>query len=331
MTPLAPLLDSLAAPAAVYVLVGAEALLVREAEGALVAAVANGPTAAFNHAAFTAGEDGALNFRDVASSAPMMAARRLVVIRQMQDANVALLDAILAYASDPVPSTVLALVGEKMPRAVGGVDRGVRIVNAVKRTGVVLKLDGTGVDPAAFAAGRARDRGAAIDRDAAALVAEFVGGELALIAADVEKCADYVGPGGTITRAVVEEVCASTAEADVWALTDAIVSRDPKRGLETLHRLLEDGEAPHRLLASVAWQLRQVLALQDAARRGLSEREAGVRMPPQKLRAIREQVKRRPVSPSAMLEELAAVNRAMNSSRAGDRRVFEAFVLRLLQ
>ena len=47
--------------------------------------------------------------------------------------------------------------------------------------------------------------------------------------------------------------------------------------------------------------------------------------------AIREVVAKRPVSPSAMLEELAAVNRAMNYSRAGDRRIFEGFVLRLVQ
>lgn len=331
MTPLAPLHASLQSPAPVYVLVGTELLLVREAEAALVEAVAKGPTAAFNHAVFTAGEDAALNFRDVAATAPMMAARRLVVIRQIQDANVALLEALLAYVQAPSPSTVLAIVGEKMPGASGGVDRGLRIVNAVKKTGIALKLDGEGVDPAAFAAGRAKALGVAIDRDAAALLAEFVGGELALVAADVEKCAGFVGAGGTITRAVVEEVCASTAEADVWALTDAIVAKDLDRGLETLHRLLEDGEAPHKLLGSVAWQLRQVLALQDAIRRGLSERDANVRMPPQKLRVLREQIQKRPVSPSAILEELAAVNRGMNSSRAGDRRIFEAFVLRLLQ
>lgn len=331
MNPLAPLTASLSNPAPVYVIVGSELLLVRQAEESLRLAVANGPTAAFNHAVFTAGEDAAMSFRDVAATAPMMAARRLVVIRQVQDANAALLDLVLAYVQAPCPSTVLVAVGEKLPAASGGVDRGTRIVNAVKKSGIVLKLDGEGVDPAAFAATRATERGVRIDRDAAALIAAFVGGELALVAADVDKCADYVGAGGQITRAVVEEVCTTTAEADVWALTDAIVARDLDRGLETLHRLLEDGEATHKLLASVAWQLRQVLALQDALRRGLSERDANVRMPPAKLRAIRELVQRRPVSPSAMLEELAAVNRAMNSSRAGDRRIFEAFVLRLLR
>jgi DNA polymerase III delta subunit len=146
----------------------------------------------------------------------------------------------------------------------------------------------------------------------------------------VEKCAAYAGPGGVVTREVADEVCAFVAEASAWTLTDALVARDRDTALSTLHRLLEDGEPSHKLLGTVVWQLRQVLLVQDAARRALPDREAGVRMPPHKLRAVKDMVSRRPLSPSAVLEEVAAVNRAMNSSRAGDRRTLEAFVLRLL-
>jgi hypothetical protein len=41
-------------------------------------------------------------------------------------------------------------------------------------------------------------------------------------------------------------------------------------------------------------------------------------------------VQKRPVSPSAWLDALAVAARRMNSSRAGDRRVIEAFVLGLV-
>lgn len=331
MSPIDSLAKTFASPAPIYVLVGPEGLLVREAEESVRVAIASGPTAAFNHTVLTAGEEGATSFSAIAATVPMMAARRLVVIRQIQDANAELMDALLAYAAAPVPSTVLVVSGEKMPAASGGVDRGIRFTNAAKKVGFVLKLDGEGVDPVALAVSRAKDLGAKMEPDAARRIVEMTGGELALVVADAEKCASFVGSGGVVTRAVVEEVCHEVAEADVWGLTDAIIARDVDRGLEALHRLLEDGEAPHRLLASVAWQLRQVLVLQDAIRRGIPDREANVRMPPAKLRAVREQVQRRPVSPSQVLEELARVNQGMNSARAGDRRVFEAFVLRLLR
>jgi DNA polymerase III delta subunit len=107
------------------------------------------------------------------------------------------------------------------------------------------------------------------------------------------------------------------------------MARDRNRALESMHRLLEDGEATHKLMASIAWQLRQMLVVQDLTARGLSEREANLRMPPQVQRNIKELVSRTQVRPSALLEELAATGRGMNSSRAGDRRIFEAFVLRL--
>lgn len=329
MDPLKPLHDSLAQPLPFYLLVGSESLLVHEAEDAVRKAVLSGPTAAFNDAVLTAGEESTLGFADIALQLPMMAKRRLVVIRQIQEANAALLDRLLAYAQAPVPSTVLVVVGEKMPAATGGVDRGIRIANAVKKSGMVLKLDGEGVDPAGFAMSRAKELGVKLEKDAAGLLAHLVGDDLSVIAGEVEKCAGYAGPGGVIDRTVVELMCVSTAETEVWALTNALMARDRNRALESMHRLLEDGEATHKLMASIAWQLRQMLVVQDVIARGLSEREANLRMPPNVLRSIKELVSKTQIRPSVLLEELAATSRAMNSSRAGDRRIFEALVLRL--
>lgn len=329
MDPLQPLLDSLAKPAALYVLVGSEGLLVRNAEEAVRKAVLTGATAAFNDAVLTSGEESAASFVDIARQLPMMAGKRLVVLRQIQEANVALLEQLLTYAAAPVPSTVLVVVGEKMPAAAGGVDRGLRIINAAKKSGFVLKLDGDGVDPAGFALAQAKELGVRMDKDAAALLASLIGAELSVIAAEVEKCAGYAGKGGTIDRSVVETLCVNTAETEVWALTNALVARDRNRALEALQRLLDDGEAPHKLLASVVWQLRQLLVVQDCTARGISEREANLRIHPGVLRSIKETITKAPVRPSTLLEELASTNRAMNSSRAGDRRVFEGLVLRL--
>src|SRR5690349_8046519 len=101
MDPLDPLKSSLARPAPLYVLVGSESLYVKAGEEEIRKAIAGGPTAAFNHAIFVAGEEGALRFGDVAATVPMMASHRLVVIRQIQDAGVALLDQLLAYAQAP--------------------------------------------------------------------------------------------------------------------------------------------------------------------------------------------------------------------------------------
>lgn len=340
MDPVRIVAESLKQPAAVYVLVGGEGILRRQALALIREGCVSGPVAAFNDATFTAGTGGdtdPLGFADIVRTAPMMAPRRLVVIRQIEEANVALLEALLTYVQAPIDSTVLVLTGEKFPGAVGGTDRGVRIVNAVKKTGLVVKLEVEASDRAALARETARQLGAQIEPSALVLLQELSGEDLSALLANVEKCAGFIGSGpgrpggGKITEAVVDEVCVSTAEADSWGITNAIIARDRSRALETLHRLLEDGEPPHKLLGGIAWQLRQVLTLQDGMKRGIPEAQMGLRMHPRAAASIRALVQKRAVSPSAILDEIATVNRAMNSSRAGDRRVFEAWVVRLTE
>ncbi|MSP56121.1 MAG: DNA polymerase III subunit delta [Myxococcales bacterium] len=335
MDPIRLVTDSLRQPAAVYILVGGEGILRRQALALIREGCVSGPVAAFNDATFTAGTGGdtdPMGFADIVRTAPMMAVRRLVVIRQIEEANVALLEALLTYVQAPIDSTVLVLTGEKFPGAVGGTDRGLRIVNAVKKSGVVVKLEVEASDRAALAREAARKLGAQIEPSALILLQELSGDDLSALLANVEKCAGFIGSDrGTITEAVVEEVCVSTAEADSWGITNAIIARDRNRALETLHRLLEDGEAPHKLLGGIVWQLRQVLTLQDGMRRGIPEAQMGLRMHPRAAASIRALIQKRAVSPSAVLDEIATVNRAMNSSRAGDRRVFEAWVVRLTE
>ncbi len=334
MDPLRAVTQTLDRPLPVYVLVGGDPVLRRDAIALIRARVAHGPVAAFNDATYTAGpgaDADPLGFQDVVRTAPMMASHRMVTVRQVDEANAALLDALLAYVQAPVDTTVLVITGEKFPRATGGVDRGLRIANAVKKTGAVVKLELDATGRADLARDAAKRLGVSLDPAALLLLQSLSGTELAILLADLEKCAAFVGASGRVTEKVVEDVCVSTADADTWGITNAILARDKNKALESLHRLLEDGEAPHKLLGGVAWQLRQVLILQDAVRRGLSESETGLRMHPRAASAIKALVQKRAVSPSAMLDEIANVNRAMNSSRAGDRRVFEAWVVRLTE
>ena len=321
---------SLTAPLPIYVCLGDESVLVTEAVEAVRTAVLAGGIAAFNHASFVCGEEAALGFADACRQVPVMAPRRLVELKVVSDANKALMELLLAYVQAPVDSTVLLVSGVKMPAAIGGTDWGLRTLNQVKKTGMVCKLDAEAIDPGAFVRSRAKPWGVRVDNPAVQALLEMGGNDLDTLAANLELCCGYLGMGGELTAAVVHEVCASTAEADVWRLTDAIVNSDRNSALAELHRLLEGGEPAHRLMASVVWQLRQVLLVQDATRRKLPDRESGVRMPPFKLRAVKERLERAPVSPSGWLEAIGAAGRRMNSSRAGDRRVIEAFVLGLV-
>ena len=318
--------------APMYVLIGDESLRIQEAEASVMSQAFAGGKPGFNLATYVASQ-GAESAMDVARTLPMMAKKRVVVIREMEKASVALLDALLEYAENPNPSTVLVLCGKKFPEAVGGVHRGRRLENKVNKVGEVRRFRSKDQNPVGFVMDEARRLGCSIERPIARLMVEIVGGDLGRLRGEVEKAAAYLGANGEIDGDVVEQVCSVVGEAVVWALTDAVVSRDRNRGLAVAHRMLE--EAPptdrvsYRLLALIAWQLRQLMELQVSVQRGGPLPKSWQRVPSSKLRAARELVSRSPMRPAEVFEALANANRQFNRSRAGDRRVFEALIMEL--
>lgn len=320
--------EQAAVPPPIVLLIGDEALLVRQAEERMVAAAFEGKISAFNMASYTA-DTGGWAALDAARTLPMMARRRVVILRDMDKASTELLDALMDYADKPNPSTALLLVGVKLPGAVGGMDRGKRLENKLKPTGGVFRFKSADSDPVAFAIERAGEGGCTMDRRAASLLVELVGADLGRVAGEVEKAIAYVGGKGPIDEGVVEQVCSLVAEAVIWTLTDAVLARDADRALGAMHRLLEDGEPSHRLLSMVTWQIRQLLELQDAIRKGNPEPGSWARMPYQKKNAARAILSRHPLVPHKVLGAIVKANREMNRSPAGDRRIFESLILSL--
>ncbi len=120
------------------------------------------------------------------------------------------------------------------------------------------------------------------------------------------------------------------SEAEIWALTDAIVERNVDKALVTTHRLLGSGEPAHKIIAMIAWQIRQLLQLQEALRNGRDPKSAGVRMPSRKMRAATASLRQRPISALNLLGSIAQANERMNSWRTGQDRILEGLVLALV-
>jgi len=312
----------------VVLLLGDETVARRKAEQAVVSAVFGDAPPSFNLATFTAA-DGAERAVEVSRTVPMMAKHRVVIVREMEVAGVELLDELLAYVQKPNPSTVLVLNGVKNSPAVGGVDRGRRLEAAIKKVGRVERFKTGDKDPVRFAMSVAEEAGRKLDHGAARLLVELVGSDLARIQTEMGKVIAYSDGDARIDATAVEAVCSLVAEAAIWDLTDAVVRRDADKALAVAHRMLETGESVHRLLAMIAWQMRQLITLQDCMRRRVNPKEAGIRMPRFKLDAAERALRSRPISPHQMMGYIASANADLNRSRAGDRRVFEGLLLQL--
>ncbi len=315
--------------ASVYLIYGDEQLLVRRSLDELAERALDGGPAAFNRAEGVAGSGAVRGLLSQARTPPMMGPRRLVVIRELENAKNPEVEAMIAYVESPSPTTVLAITGAKLPPASDGANMGVRLRNAVNKAGRTLRFEAAKQDPVAFVRQRCEASGCELGRREAELLVEVVGRDLGRLSGEVDKLIAFVGGAGRIRAEQVEQVCSLLAETVIFELTDAIVRGRVGQALAITHRLFEEGHAPARILPLVAWQVRQLIQLQDCLRRRADPFSEGLRMPQAKMQAARGALQRHPLRGEKTLELLADATLQMRISKAGERHVFEALVLAL--
>jgi DNA polymerase-3 subunit delta len=133
--------------------------------------------------------------------------------------------------------------------------------------------------------------GVRLNEDAVDLLKETCGGALYSVRRELEKLAAYVSPDRAVTATDVAALRGTEPGASVFDLTLAIGERNRGRVLAILARNLEAGEAPLRILGSLAWQYRRLWKIKEVVRQGGRDGEAArtLRMDPYKVGAFLEQ------------------------------------------
>ena len=243
-----------------YLLAGAEALLRDDALAALRGAVLGEGPSDFNFDRLDGDRVSPGALSDSVNALPVMAARRLVVLREPEArrgaAGAALSNALaeLLPALTAQNETVLVVVAAK-------VDKRHKWVKAFRAPAALVACE----PPrdlraaAAFARAEAKRRGIALGGDAAEALAQATGTQLLLLRNEIEKASLLAGPGETVTRAHVMLGVSSVAEEPIWDLTDAVGQGRTADALGVLRKLLDAGAPPPVLLASLATHFRKLL------------------------------------------------------------------------
>jgi DNA polymerase III subunit delta len=119
---------------------------------------------------------------------------------------------------------------------------------------------------------RAAQKGANVEPQAIAELAEIVGPNLWALNGEIEKLAIYVGDR-PITLADVQSLVAGNREASVFELVDAIMDKRPGAALEVCETLLDSGATGPYLISMIARQARMVAVAQDLAARKVPQNE----------------------------------------------------------
>lgn len=257
----------------------------------------------FNRDAFNGGEAAIERVLEAARTLPMMAPRRFVTLVDMDRLKPEALAALVAYIAAPCPTTVVCLMARKL-------DQRTKIAHALSAAKALFTLDPPGPrELPDWIASRVADRGGHIARDAAALLADWVGGEVGSLDRTIDLLLLYTN-GAAIDVDAVETVAVPIRSRSVFELTDAIGRRDLAQALLLLRGMAAHDEPALRILALIARQFRLLLQ----ARSGASAAE--FRLPPHVASALQDQARGYDVAELAgALVACAAADLRIKSSR----------------
>jgi DNA polymerase III subunit delta len=198
-----------------------------------------------------------------AQTMPMLAQRQVIIVEGVESLEKLgektrdeIVEELAKYFESPAPFSVLLFEASSM-------DKRQKYSKLLAERALLVELTIGGESAAALAAQMAKDCGAEIDRDAAALLAEILNSEPSRMRMEIEKLATYVEKGQRITSAAVEGLVVAARKNTVWQLADMLAGRRRDAALEFLDNLLREGEEPIGLVGGITWMYRKLIEARD--------------------------------------------------------------------
>ena len=250
-----------------YLLFGDEELLIDEAVDTLLKVVVDDSVRSFNFEQFNAPD---IDLRDVAERAmayPMMAERRVILLRNVDKKLNARSSAegFLSYIDAPAETTVLIMT------AVGS-----RLLSRGKPKKPYDRIveNGTAVefkklydrDLPGWIIERMKSRGRKIEQEAVALFVNYAGGSLRTLSNEIEKLITFAEDRRSITVEDVRHVVGVSKEWNVFELQKAIGAKKLDLAVEIAERMVRAGEPVQVIVTmlvryfTLLWRLLEIRA-----------------------------------------------------------------------
>jgi len=262
--------------APVYVLFGEEDYLVDEAVDAIIAAAIGTGDRGFNLDVVYGGDTDGRDIVARASSFPMMAGRRVVVVRDADRMSARDTEILSAYVERPSPTTCLVLVGEKP-------DFRKKPFSFVRKAGAAIEFRHLFENQIpAWVTDHVARGGRRIDAEAAKLLAASTGTSLRGVTNELDKLAVYLGERKVIGEDDVCAVVGVSKEFTVFELQKAIGLHQTARAVTILSHMIEERKQVPVVIASLTTYFTTLWKLYEIRRQGVSvgEKTAAARIHP---------------------------------------------------
>jgi DNA polymerase-3 subunit delta len=202
---------------------------------------------------------------DQAQTLPMLSPQQLVFLEDAEaieslgdkkrDEAVKQLE---AYLENPAPFTILVIEATNL-------DQRMRLAKLLTEKSLVVqvglgeKQDDRLSAAVALARVMAKEDGVEFEKGAAEDLAESVSADLQRLKTEITKLSTYAGDRKLISRHDVATLVISEKTSTVWELADMLATRQSKRALEFLDRILREGEQPLQILGALTWSYRKLM------------------------------------------------------------------------
>jgi len=217
------------------------------------------------------GDDGAGALHAAVANQSLFSTKRFVVLRLTAKLDKTVADTLATVLAGLASDTTLVIWYEGKPEEKSAWVKSVRV--RAKTGAAAIKafwLQGSRgikdcrdemvmVDPIQFVRQLWHKRGASAEPRAAQYLVERVGHDIWQLKQEAEKCADYVGATGQMTKEVIAILATANIEEDIFALVDAVGERRLAEALRGLEEHLLQEHDPHYVLSMLARQVRLLI------------------------------------------------------------------------
>lgn len=205
---------------------------------------------------------------EIARTVPFLAPRRLILLENSGLAKKGG-DALMELLPQIPPECVLVLVEEES-------DKRTRLYKSIQRTGRVVDCEYLSeADLKKSAKAMLKQAGCSIEAEALDLLVDRCGGELTIMAGEVDKLAAYCMDRGKVSPADVEAVTGVTLQGRIFSMIDAMALGRPREAYLLYEELRALREPPQRILYLITQHVSRLLAVKELEGRGLSGQSIG--------------------------------------------------------
>jgi len=249
----------------VYLFHGEEEFLVDEAAQSVINAALTLDERGFNLDILYGNEADAREIASHASSFPMMAERRVVLVREVD--KLSNKELLAQYMENASPTTSLILLSSKP-------DFRRKPYLTAKKHGVVVEFKPLRENELpGWIGGRVQKQGKEILPEASKMLAAYVGSSLREVQNEIDKLYVFIGEKKTVAADDIRMVVGVSKEYNIFELQNAVGAKNLKRSVEIIERMLAAGESAVWMIVMLTRYFTVLWKLFDLRRRHVPAQE----------------------------------------------------------